>query len=247
MPATLYLASCGTPISASRYAPCVSVIHLYADETGNLDYKAPTSPTESGYFGFGTAMFVDEHGGAIWRGHELRTGLADKGMQLPGGFHAKNDSVATRTEMFDVIRELGPRIDTTFLYKPNAYEYVKAKGQMYLYKLAWYLHIKEVVLRVSSRSDRLVIVAGSFGTHQRATQAREAIRDVCDQIDRRITLCVWDSPTSWGLQVADYALWGVHRHLVGKGGAWYHDAIAPSLATTFRPWGVAPEKMSAIP
>lgn len=223
------------------------MIYLYADETGNLDYQPPTSPTESGYFGFGTATFVDEHGDAMWRGHTLRTDLAARGVQLPGGFHAKNDSVATRSEMFGVIRELAPRIDTTFLYKANAYDYVKDKGQMYLYKLAWYLHVKEVVRRVAAHDDHVVIVAGSFGTNQRATQAREAIQDVCNQIDRRITLCVWDSPTSWGLQVADYALWGVHRDLVGKGGAWFRESVAPCVATTFMPWGAAPKRMSAIP
>ncbi|WP_222119110.1 DUF3800 domain-containing protein [Microbacterium sp. 1.5R] len=114
---------------------------------------------------------------------------------------------------------------------------MRARGQIYLYKLAWYLHIKEVVLRVSSSADRVVIIAGSFGTKTRASQAREAIQDVCDQIDRRITLCIWDASTSWGLQVADYALWGVHRHLVGKGGAWFRESVKPSLATTFTPWG----------
>ena len=120
----------------------MAVIYLYADETGNLDYKAASSPTESGYFGFGTATFVGDHGNALWSGHELRTRLASAGFQLPGGFHAKNDSVSTRSEMFGVIRELSPRIDTTFLYKPNAYDSVKARGHMYLNKLAWYLHIK---------------------------------------------------------------------------------------------------------
>ena len=82
-----------------------------------------------------------------------------------------------------------------------------------------------------------MIIAGSFGTNQRATQARDAISEVCSQIDRRITLCVWNASSSWGLQVADYALWGVHRELVGKGGAWFRESIAPSLATTFTPWG----------
>jgi len=223
------------------------VIYLYADETGNLDYNAPTSPTESGYFGFGTALFTDEHGDALWKGHALRTRLAERGLHLPSGFHAKNDRVATRHEMFAVVKELAPRIDTTFLYKPNADDTVKTKGQMYLYKLAWYLHIKEVVMRVSTARDSLVIVAGSFGTKERATRAYNAVREVCERIDRRITLCVWDAPTSWGLQVADYALWGVHRELVGKGGAWFRDSVAPTLATTFMPWGRAPKDVPAIP
>ncbi len=218
----------------------MAVIYLYADETGNLDYSAFGKPTESGYFGFGTAMFKDDHGDSIWKGVELRTRLAASGLQVTGGFHAIKDSIATRNEMFETIRDLGPRFDTTFLYKPNAYDYVKARGQMHLYKMAWYLHIKEVAVRVSNRNDNLVIIAGSFGTKERAKQAHEAIKDVCNQIDRSVTLCIWDASTSWGLQVADYALWSVHRELVGKGGQWFADCVKPTLYSTFRPWGRAP-------
>jgi hypothetical protein len=218
----------------------VAVIYLYADETGNLDYNAFGTPTESGYFGFGTTMFRDDHGDVLWKGHELRTRLAAAGLQVTGGFHAIKDTIATRNEMFETIKELAPRIDTTFLYKPNAYDYVKARGQMHLYKMAWYLHIKEVAIRVSNPSDKLVIVAGSFGTKERAKQAHEAIQDVCGQISRSVTLCIWDASTSWGLQIADYALWSVHRHLVGKGGTWFTECIQPSLSTMFFPWRKAP-------
>ncbi|WP_322409155.1 DUF3800 domain-containing protein [Microbacterium invictum] len=215
----------------------MAVIYLYADETGNLDYAQHPTGNESGFFGFGTAMFRDEHGDAIWRGHELRTRLAAHGLQVPRGFHAKDDSVATRNEVFAVIRELSPRFDTTFLLKSNAYASVRDRGQMYLYKLAWFLHIKEVIRQTSNPNDRVIIIAGSFGTNERASRAREAIRDVCDQLNRRVTLCVWDASTSWGLQVADYGLWGTHRYLVGKGGAWFEESVRPSLQSTFTPWG----------
>jgi hypothetical protein len=39
---------------------------LYADETGNLDYDSAKNPTESEFFGFGTALLPDQHGEALW-------------------------------------------------------------------------------------------------------------------------------------------------------------------------------------
>lgn len=209
-------------------------IYLYVDETGNLDYN---NTSESGFFGFGTAAFPDEHGDELWAGLKLRAALSAKGLDLPHGFHAKNDSTPTKNEMFQVLGELAPRFDTTFLYKPNAYTSVKARGEMYLYKLAWYLHFKEIAQRVANRNDTIVVVAGSFGTKKRQAQARAALEEVCSQVNRDIELCVWEAATSWGLQVADYALWSTHRSLQGKGGQWHEQYVRPTLRTVFRPWG----------
>lgn len=214
-------------------------VFLYADETGNLDYKN-AAVTESGYFGFGTATFGDEHGDALWIGLNLRASLSAKGLHLPRGFHAKDDSTPTKDAMFNAIHDIAPRFDATFLYKPNAYPSVEDKGQMYLYKLAWYLHFKETARRIANRNDTIVVVAGSFGTKQRQTQAREALAEVCDQIDRSIELCIWDASTSWGLQVADYGLWSTHRDLLGRGGRWHDQSVRPTLKTTFLPWGRRP-------
>lgn len=215
-------------------------VFLYADETGNLDYEN-SSPTESGYFGFGTATFAGEHGRELWAGLQLRAALSARGLHLPRGFHAKDDSTPTKDAMFDVIREMAPRFDTTFLYKPSAYQSVKDKGQMYLYKLAWYLHFKETARRIANRNDTIVVIAGSFGTKQRQTQARAALADVCDQVNRDIELCIWDAATSWGLQVADYALWSTHRDLQGRGGRWHDESVQPTLRSTFLPWGSQPK------
>jgi len=213
-------------------------VFLYADETGNLDYEAGVgSNRESPYFGFGTAAFTGDHGSQLFRGLATRAGLSALGLYLPGGFHAKNDTTATRQAMFDLIKESSPRFDMTFLCKPNAYPLVKNRGQMYLYKMAWYLHLKEVAMRVASPADKLYVVAGTFGTKRRATEAREALADVCRQVDRDITLCVWESASSWGLQVADYGLWAAHRNLMGRSSGWFRDAIEPNIQTSFRPWG----------
>ncbi|MCW2791957.1 MAG: hypothetical protein JWO76_1055 [Nocardioides sp.] len=63
--------------------------YLYLDETGTLDFE--NRPGEE-YFGVGTAHFEGDHRDAIWEGHQLRVGLEAKGIKLPKGLHAKNDS-----------------------------------------------------------------------------------------------------------------------------------------------------------
>lgn len=168
----------------------MSDIYLYADETGNLDYDGAGKDGASAYFGFGTAVFDHDHGDEMWDGLRLRASLEERGLNLPKGFHAVNDSNATRGEMCDLIQNQSPRFDTTFLCKENAYAYVKARGQMYLYKMAWFQHLKYVAPQVSNREDTLYVIVGTFGTKARATQARVAVRDVCNQIDRNIVLCV---------------------------------------------------------
>jgi hypothetical protein len=215
-------------------------VYLYADETGNLDYAGSGKPGASDYFGFGTAVYYDDHGSQLMQGLRLRAAVTANGVSLARGFHAVDDSYTTRSEMYDSIATQAPRFDTTFLLKSGAYPWVRQGGEMRLYKLAWYLHLKEVALRVSTRDDKVFVVAGTFGTKSRRTQAEAALGDVCRQVDRDITLCVWDAATSWGLQVADYALWAVHRDLLGRHCPWFAAAIQPSLASTFTPWGLLP-------
>lgn len=213
-------------------------IYMYADETGDLDMTGARGT--STYFGFGTAVFDGEHGRALWEGLQLRCRLESKGVRLPQGFHAKNDSKATRAEVFDLLFSQAPRIDTTFLYKANAYERVRAAGQVRLYKLAWYLHFKEIAIRVSRRGDRLFVVVGSMQTHNKRDAIRHALEDVCGQVGgRQIVPCIWEARSAWGIQVADDALWAVQRELEGKDCVWYLTCVEPILRSTFTPWGRA--------
>lgn len=216
-------------------------IYLYADETGNLDYQGSPNPKGGGastYFGFGTATFTTEkHGDDLLGGLHLRAQLAQEEVKLTRGFHACDDSHRTRSDMFTEIKRQQPRFDTTFLYKANAYPNVKDAGPMRLYKMAWYLHLKEIALRVSEPDDELFVIVAEFGTKRVRKTAYEAVREVCEQIDRNITLCVWTAPSSWGLQVADYGLWAVQRHLEGKKCTWFDPCIKPNLASLFTPWG----------
>lgn len=217
-------------------------IYLYADETGNLDYDGKPDPSGGGassYFGFGTATFTDNHSANLLDGLHLRADVTKQGLELPNGFHACNDSAHTRNEMFAAIARQAPRFDVTFLAKSKAYDPIKADGSMRLYKMAWWLHIKEIALRVAGPDDELFVIAAEFGTKRTRRVAESALRDVCDQVDRNITLCIWKAPTSWGLQVADYGLWATQRKLEGKKCTWFDPCIKPTLETEFFPWGRA--------
>lgn len=210
---------------------------MYADETGNLDYDGEAKEGASAYFGFGTAIFTGDHGRALFEGLRLRARLEHEGVRLTEGFHAVNDAPRTRNEMFALVQEQAPRFDTTFLYKANAIPRVRAAGEMRLYQMAWYLHFKEIAIRVSTPSDTLFVIAGSFGTKARSTAARAALADVCSQVNRDIILCVWRAATSWGLQVADYGLWATQRQLEGKTCSWFPHCVEPTLESIFLPWG----------
>lgn len=212
-------------------------VYIYADETGNLDFDGASKQGGSAYFGFGTAVFREDHGEYLWRGLRLRASLEQQGVNLPKGFHAVNDSNRTRALVFEELRAQRPRIDATLLLKANAYDYIRSAGEMRLYKMAWYLHFKHVAAQVSAEGDTLYVIVSTLSTKARQTQASAALRDVCAQMKRESVLCVWDAGTSWGLQIADYALWAIQRRADGGVGTWWDDYVRASTASTFFPWG----------
>jgi hypothetical protein len=212
-------------------------VFMYADETGNLDYEMHQGASR--FFGVGTAVMVGDHGTTLGAGLQLRAELEAAGVNRRKGFHAVDDSNATRKQVYDLIRTQAPRFDTTFLCKANAYPAVRERGQVYLFKMAWYLHFKEIAKQVTRPGDRLFVVVATLGTNKRRTLFQEALDDVCVQQGpegRHIVLCHWDSATSWGLQVADYGLWAVQRNLEGRSNH-FMDAVEPTLRSVFTPWG----------
>lgn len=225
--------------AASLTSLYVADVYMYADETGNLDYDGSGNERAGAYFGFGTAVFNADHGSELFGGMRLRASIERSGVGLSKGFHAVNDALETKNQMFQLIKEQGPRFDATFLYKPNAYPAVRARGQMYLYKMAWYLHFKEIATQISREGDTLHVIAGTFGTAARRTQAKAALDEVCRQVNREVVLCVWESSSSWGLQVADYGLWATQRSLEGRKCTWFTPCVYPTLRSFFTPWGRA--------
>lgn len=210
---------------------------MYVDETGNLDYGAPGKSGATTYFGFGTATYAGHHGDALFEGMRLRATLDAAGTQLPKGFHAVDDRFAIKTAVYALLKAQSPRFDTTFLLKANALPYVRAAGAVRLYKLAWYLHFKQIALQIATPNDHLYVIAATFATARRAAAFRQALTDVCNQVQRQVTLCIWNSQTSWGLQGADYGLWATQRHLEKGQCHWFDQCVQPTLSSKFMPWG----------
>lgn len=210
--------------------------YLYLDETGTLDFEA--RPGEC-FFGVGTAHFDGDHGAAIWEGHQLRTTLEAKGIRLPKGLHAKNDSAATRVEMYQLIAQQAPRFDATMLRKANAYPYVQAAGKVRLYKLAVFMHLKYVVPAISSPGDRVFVIVGNLQTTKHRDAIRDAVHDICAQVrgPRIVVPCIWEAPSSWGIQVVDYLLWRQQRQSEGKTVPTYTDQVAPLRHSARHVWG----------
>jgi hypothetical protein len=214
-------------------------VYMYADETGNLDYNLAGGGSR--YFGIGTATWRGEPGEHLWQAERMRFAHSAAGFENSKGYHAKDDSRAARADVYNLIQQQAPRFDTTFLAKSKAYPSVRSQGQAYLYQLAWYLHFKEVARQVTGPGDTLHVAVATLGTAARKTAFRKAIDEVCRQVALRLGAVVvahWDSASSWGLQVADYALWAVQRH-IERGDEQYMAFVRPTLASEFLPFGPA--------
>lgn len=203
---------------------------IYLDESGTLDFLEPANETESPFFGFGSAMFLGEHRDAIWQGHLLRAALEAKKVNLPHGFHAKNDSWATREAVLKLISTQPLRFDATFLYKANAFPYVQSRGKSRLYKIALFLHLQRVCSQFKAE-DRLYVVLATFSAASFKDAAKEAIEDIANQMVPTIIPCVWDAKTAWGIQVADYLLWATHRITQGRALKNYSTYVEPLIAS----------------
>lgn len=210
--------------------------YLYLDETGTLDFEG--RPGEE-FFGVGTAHFEGDHRDAIWEGHQLRIALEVKGIRLPKGLHAKNDTHSTRAEVYATIAAQQVRFDATLLKKSAAYANVRGAGKVRLYKMAIWLHLKHIIPSVSAAGDRIFVIAGHLQTGGHRDAIRHAIDDVCQQnaFDRTVVACIWEAQSSWGTQAADYALWRIQRVVEGKPVPPYTDAIQGQIKSDFRPWG----------
>lgn len=209
---------------------------LYLDETGTLDFEA--RPGEA-YFGVGTVHYEGDHASEIWDGHQLRCELEAKGISLTRGLHAKNDSASTRSQVYDLIALHGARFDSTMLRKDKAYPSVQAAGKIRLYKMAVWLHLKHVIYKVSVAGDRIFVIAGHLQTSSHRDAIRNAVKDVCGQLgfNREVVPCIWEAPTAWGIQAADYMLWRVQREVEGKSVPGYATSVDPLIKSQFKPWG----------
>ena len=213
-------------------------VYIYADEYGDLDFSG--NPRAAHYFGIGTATYAGPHGDALAQGLELRCRLEARGVSVPQGFHAVNDSGQTRHEVFAVLRSQRPRFDATFLAKSEAQRHLRTAPKTYMYKLALYLHLKWIIPRVAPTQGTVYVVLGSLQTAGKRQSVHAAVSDVCAQVDlpfAQVVPCIWDAPSSWGIQAADYGLWAIQRSLERGDDSWPDAYVQPTLGSNFLPWG----------
>lgn len=209
-------------------------IYVFADETGDLGYNLVSG---SKYFGFGTVILEDSSSSSMWEAFKLRCALETSGIPLVHGFHAQQDKFQIRSQVFNLILQSRPVFDFTFLNKANAIASVKAKGDLGLYKLAWYLHFQYIARRYLEQNVRLIVIVADLHTKARKAQIRSALNDVTNQFPHTSAeLLVWDSRSSWGLQMADYGTWSAQRVLLGAKCEFWEPYVKPLTQSFYKPW-----------
>jgi hypothetical protein len=209
-------------------------IYVFADETGDLGYN---NEKGSKYFGFGTASYASGSSPNFTDAFKLRCGLEASGISIKEGFHATNDRWAIRNEIFNLIALEPPRFDFTFLNKENAFPQVKARGDLHLYGLAWGMHFRTIAQQVASAEDVIYCIMGDIQTKAKKREIEIVVKQIAEQVpDRKIVPIIWNSKSSWGLQVADYGLWEAQRKLNNEKTEWWERCVAPNHESFFLPW-----------
>jgi hypothetical protein len=209
-------------------------IYVFADETGDLGYN---SEKGSKYFGFGTASYTSGSFPNFIDAFKLRCELEVSGISIKEGFHATNDRWAIRDKIFNLITSEPPRFDFTFLNKENAYPSVKAKGDLHLYGLAWGMHLRTIAQQVASAEDVIYCIMGDIQTKAKKREIEFVVKEIAEQVpDRKIVPIIWNSKSSWGLQVADYGLWEAQRRLNNEKTEWWERCVQPNHSSFFLPW-----------
>ena len=181
-------------------------VHLFADESGNLDF----SPAGSRYFIL-TTIAVDGFalGDALLN---LRRELSWEGVDLTGPFHATEDAQVVRDRVFAVIREFELRIDATIFEKAKTNARLRSE-EVWFYEETWHQHLKFVAPQVLVQQEELFVVSATLGTRGKRAQFRQAVQDaVAARSEGRIAKTVaWDASCEPCLQAADYCCWAIQR------------------------------------
>lgn len=190
-------------------------VYVYLDETGVPSWE-PTP--ESPFFGIGSALFRDDHHEQLAKLTDLRVDLSKTSVPLPKGFHAKDDTWATRKQVFSTLGDMNVEVRGTFFLKANAFERLKEREPFWLYKYAIYRHVLDVIRMHTGPGDDVHIVAATINLKSKHEACRDAFDDIAQQMpkDRKVQISIWTSESSPGLQVADYGLWARQRVLMKR-------------------------------
>lgn len=192
--------------------------YLFADESGNFDFKDHNVHRgATKYFAVGTVLFEQEGDRKALEQdlHDLRYEMIHNGLPLNGYFHATEDKQAVRDGVFEVLARNKFTVDVTILEKAKAKPSIRRTDE-YFYQHAWYFHLKYFADRSFQADDDLTVICSTLGTKKKSKAFREAVENVVTQTcDFRVKRRVLAHPcaTDVCLQAADYALWAVMRDI----------------------------------
>lgn len=203
---------------------------LFADESGNFDFRRATGATK--YFALTTVCFDDDptiEAELL----ALRRDLSWRGEDLDGGFHCTDDNYTIRTEVFKLLAQHNFRVDATLFEKSKAKPSARANDD-YFYKLCWYSHLKHVAKAIIAPHAELHVVAASLGTKKKRSTLHQAVADVVQQTAKGVlhkTAC-WSCDSDPCLQVADYCCWAIYRKWEFGDPSWYN-IISSKVSTEY--------------
>jgi hypothetical protein len=182
--------------------------YLFIDESGNLDFSGKASA--STYFIL-TSVASDSYDPAM-KLLQLRHDLVLEGEYDGHCFHATEDKQDIRNRVFSAISTMNLRIDATIFDKARAYEHLRRDDTFY--ELAWYMHLKYVIPRVSSKQDDLIIFAATLQTTAKRQEFAKSLSGTVSRIGGRsgtTKVVFWPAQCDHGIQVADYCAWAIQR------------------------------------
>lgn len=215
----------------------MSRVHLFGDEAGDLAFKPPAPPGISRYFIIGTVAMDDCS--IAEELTALRRELAWNGVHLDE-FHATVDKQRVRDRVYDIISQHDLRFDATILDKRKAFPYTYS-DPLYFYKLAWYLHFKDIAPAIVDSKDELLVVASSLQIKRKKKTTKAAVHKAVTEVVNQVSPTVichcafTPAKTDPCLQVADYMTWAVQRKFEMDDSRSY-DLIGPQVGSIYQPF-----------
>jgi hypothetical protein len=215
----------------------MSRVYVFGDEAGDLAFKPASPPGISRYFIIGTVAMDDCS--IANKLIELRREFAWNGLHLDE-FHATVDKQRVRDRVYETISEHDLRFDATILDKRKAYPYTYS-DPLYFYKLAWYLHFKDLAPAIADAKDELLVVASSLQIKRKKKTSKAAIHKAVTEVVNQVSPTVichcafTPAKTDPCLQVADYMTWAVQRKFEMSDERSY-DLIKNQVSSIYQPF-----------
>lgn len=130
---------------------------------------------------------------------------------MTDAFHATSDKQSVRNQVFHLIESFDVRIDVTIFEKRKTAP--ARQGIAEFYDLAWFLHMKHVLPRVSNPTDEIMVVSASLATRREQQTLGEALKSTARRLagSRVVLSTYWPAGTDPCLQIADYCCWAIQR------------------------------------